>query len=201
MKLYYAIGSCSLAPHIALREAELAFTMERYDIKTGELESGGDLLDVNDKGYVPVLEFDDGERLTEVAAILQYIADRRPDSNLAPVAGTLARYRLQELLNFIATEIHKIFWPIFHDGSEQEKVSARARLLKSYGWVERRLGEGPYLMGEQFTVADCFLFAALSWARPGGVDLGAMPGLAAYTARVRKRPAVEQARRAEGLLR
>src|SRR4051812_23127852 len=115
MKLYYAMGTCSLAPHIALREAGLPFTLVRYDMKAATLEGGGSLLAVNEKGFVPVLELDGGQRLTEVSAILQYIADQAPASGLAPPNGTFERYRLQEWLNFIATEIHKAYWPLFHD--------------------------------------------------------------------------------------
>src|ERR1700750_522811 len=128
MKLYYMTASCSLAPHIALREAGLPFSLVRYDMKSAQLDGGGPLSAVNDKGYVPVLELDTGERLTEAAVVLQYIADQKPESGLAPPSGTMARYRLQEWLNFIATEIHKAYWPLFHDGAEIEKQHAVEKL-------------------------------------------------------------------------
>jgi glutathione S-transferase len=199
MKLYYATGTCSLAPHIALREAGLPVTLVRYDMKAAKLEDGGSLLDKNEKGLVPVLEFDDGERLTEVAAVLQYIADQRPALGLAPEAGTLARYRLQEWLNFIATEIHKIYWPLFHDGGEVENQQAKDKLAHSFTWVEKKLGASPYLMGDTFTVADAYLFTVLNWARPAGIDLEPWPKLTAYRKRLRARPGVAAALEAEGL--
>jgi glutathione S-transferase len=201
MKLYYATATCSHAPHIALREAGLPFTLVRMDMKTGALDDGRHISAVNDKAYVPVLELDGGERLTEAAVILQYIADQRPESGLAPAAGTMARYRLQEWLNFVATEIHKIYWPLFHDGTDAEKEQARARLGTAFAWVEKRLGPGPYVTGETFTVADAYLVTTLNWARAAGIDLARWPALAAYRTRVRERPAVVAALEAEGLLR
>jgi glutathione S-transferase len=200
MKLYYATGTCSLAPHIALREAAIPFTLVRYDMKAGKLADGGSLEDVNGKGLVPVLELDDGERLTEVAALLQYIADQKPEVGLAPAAGTMERYRLQEWLNFIATEIHKIYWPLFHDGADVENQKARAKLGASFSWVEKKLGDRPFLMGEAFTVADAYLVTVLNWARAGGIDLAPWPKLSAYRKNVRDRPAVVAALEAEGLL-
>jgi glutathione S-transferase len=200
MKLYYGVAACSLAPHIALREAGLPFTAVRLDMKTGMLEDGRPLTEVNDKGFVPVLELDDGQRLTEVSAVLQYIADQKPESGLAPPAGTMARYRLMEWLNFLATEIHKIYWPLFHDGAEIEKQSAKEKLARSFSWVERKLGERPYLMGDAFTVADAYLLVMLNWTRAGGIDLTRWPVLAAYRARLRDRPGVAAAMQAEGLL-
>jgi glutathione S-transferase len=200
MKLYYATATCSLAPHIALRETGLPFTPVRYDMKTTLLEDGRPLAEVNDKGFVPVLELDDGERLTEVSAVLQFIADRKPEAGLAPPAGTMERYRLQEWLNFIATEIHKQYWPIFHDGSEIEKQKAEAKLAKSFDWVQKRLGEKPFLMGDRYTVADIYLLVTLNWTGAAKIDLKRWPGLAAYRARLRERPAVAAAMEAEGLL-
>jgi len=200
MKLYYATGTCSLAPHIALREAGIPFTLVRYDMKTTALDGGGSLMDVNEKGYVPVLELDDGDRLTEVSAILQWIADRKPEANLAPPNGTMARYHLQEWLNFIATEIHKIYWPLFHDGAEIELQNARERLDRRFTWVEKKLGDKPFLTGETFTIADAYLVTVLNWARAAKIDLEKWPKLAAYRVRVRERPAVAAALEAEGLL-
>jgi glutathione S-transferase len=201
MKLYYAMGTCSHAPHIALREAGLSFQLVRFDMKSGALDDGGRIEDVNDKLYVPVLELDSGERLTEVAAILQWIADARPDARLAPAAGTMARYRLQEWLSFIGMEIHKIYWPLFHDGAEVENRKALEKLGRSFAWTERKLGDGPFLMGEVFTVADAYLVTVLNWARPAKIDLTQWPKLADYRGRVRERPAVAAALEAEGLLR
>ena len=200
MKLYSANATCSLAAHIALREAELPFTLVRCDLKSGLLEDGRRLDEVNDKGYVPVLELDDGARLTEVAAVLQYIADQRPELKLAPAAGTFERYRLQEWLSFVATEVHKIYWPLFHGGAEAENEQARAKLGRSFAWIQEKLGDRPFLLGETFTVADAYLLVTLNWARAGGLDLAAWPQLAAYRARLRERPAVAAALSAEGLL-
>ena len=201
MKLYYAVATCSHAPHIALREAGLPFDLVRFDMKGRTLDGGRALEEVNDKGYVPVLELDGGERITEVAVVLQYIADHAPGKNLAPPAGTLERYRLMELLNFIATEIHKPYWPLFHDGAEVENQKAREKLGKSFGLIQKRLGDKPYLMGDQFTVADAYLVTVLNWARAGGIDLGPWPTLKEYRDRVRKRPAVVAAMEAEGMIR
>jgi len=200
MKLYYATGTCSLAPHIALREAGLSFTLVRYDMKAAKLDDGGSLGDVNGKGLVPVLELDDGDRLTEVSAVLQYIADQKPELGLAPAAGTMARYHLQEWLNFIATEIHKIYWPLFHDGADVENQKARAKLGTSFDWVEKKLADRQYLMGDAFTVADAYLVTVLNWARAAGIDLEPWKNLVAYRKRVRDRPAVIAALEAEGLL-
>ncbi len=200
MKLYYFPGACSLAPHIALREAGLPFTLVRYDTKTQQLEGGGRLEDVNDKGYVPVLELDDGQRLTEAAVVCQYIADLRPETGLAPTAGTLARYRLQEWLNFIATEIHKAYWPLFH-GPEVEKATALERLDRRFTWTQEKIAARPFVMGETFTIADAYLLTVVNWMRPAGLDPNRWPGLKEYRARLSQRPAVRAALEAEGLLR
>ena len=201
MKLYYAAGACSLAPHIALREAGLPFSLVRFDMKEQRLEGGGALEAVNSKGYVPVLELDDGERLTEASAILQYIADQKPAAGLAPPNGTLERYRLQEWLNWLATEIHKAYWPLFHDDCLPERPFATARLEKRFAWLEAQLSQRAFLMGDRFTVADAYLVTVLNWARPAGIDLGRWPGLKAYRSRHVERPAVQAALQAEGLRR
>ncbi len=201
MKLYYSQGTCSFAPHVALRESGLAFDLARYDMKTAQLEGGGSLEAINDKGYVPVLELDDGERLTEVAVILQWIADQRPERDLAPRPGSLARYRLQEWLNFIATEIHKPYWPLFHGAPEAERDEARQRLARRFDWTQGKLGERPFLMGEGFTVADCYLLTVLNWTRAAGIDLARWPKLAEYRTRLGSRPSVRAAKEAEGLVR
>jgi glutathione S-transferase len=197
MKLYYAQGTCSLAPHIALRESGIAFELIRFEMATHKLVAGGALEEVNEKGYVPVLELDDGERLTEVSAVLQYIADQRPGSGLAPPPASFERYRLQEWLNFLATELHKSFWPFFHPGCDAEKPNQGERLQKRFAWVEQRLGDHPFLMGEAFTVADAYLYTMLNWLRPAGFDLARWPKLDAYRTRVRQRSAVKAAHDAE----
>ncbi len=201
MKLYFAPATCSLAPHIALREADVQFTLVRYDMKDGKLEDGRPLTEVNPKGYVPVLELDDGARLTEVAAILQYIGDQRPDLGLAPPSGTLLRYRLQEWLNYLASEIHKSFWPFFHADCEPEKPFAQARLEKRLTWLAAQLGDRPFLMGTTFTVADPYLLTMLNWTKPAGFDLSRWPALKAYRSRLSDRPSVQAALEAEGLRR
>jgi glutathione S-transferase len=202
MKLYYAQATCSHAPHIALREAGLPFTLVRFDKKSGLLEDGRPITAANPKGYVPVLELDDGTRLTEVAAILQYIADRAPASRgqIAPPAGSMERYRLVEWLHFLGMEIHKIYWPLFHDGAEIENSKAREKLGRSFTWTEQQLGAKPFLMGDTFTVADAYLVTLLNWAKPGGIDLAAWPHLRDYRLRIRERPAVHAALDAEGLI-
>ena len=200
MKLYYAIGTCSFAVHVALREAGMPFEMVRYDMKARQLDGGGTLESVNEKGYVPVLELDDGQRITEVGVILQYIADQRPQSGLAPAAGSLARYRHLEWLNFIATELHKAYWPLFHDGAEIENTNARDRLVKRFGWVQQKLGTQPFLMGETFTAADAYLLTVLNWTRPAGIDMGQWPRLKEYWSSLRKRPSVVEALAAESPL-
>lgn len=200
MKLYYDTGTCSLAPHIALREAGLPFTLVRFDKKTRSVEGGGTIEDVNEKGYVPVLVLDDGSRLTEAAVVLQWIADQVPEKKLAPKNGTMERYRLQEWLNFIGMEIHKIYWPLFHEGAEVENTKAREKLSRSFAWTAKQLADRPFLMGDTFTVADAYLVTVLNWARAGGIDLAQWPALAEYRTRIRERPAVMAALEAEGLL-
>ncbi|HLL52379.1 MAG TPA: glutathione transferase GstA [Myxococcaceae bacterium] len=199
MKLWYATGTCSLAPHIALREAELPFDLIRFDMTRRILDDGGRLEAVNEKGYVPVLELPGGERLTEVPVVLQYIGDQRPERNLVPKAGTMERYRLQEWLSFIATEIHKIYWPLFHQGAEIENQKAKEKLDQRFSWLETKLHDGSFLMGNHFTVADAYLFTVLNWAKPAGIDLNRWPKLKAYRSRIRERPSVVAAFEAEGM--
>jgi len=203
MKLYYMPGACSLAPHIAMREAGMTFDLVRYDQKAHALQGGAPLESVNDKGYVPVLELDGGERLTEVPAVLQYVADQAPAAKLAPPNGTMERYRLQEWLNYLATEVHKSFWPFFHGGCEAERPNQAERLHKRLGWVQQHLGDRPHLAGngEAFTVADCYLITLVNWIRPAGFDLATWPGLQAYRNRHKDRPSVKAALEAEGLYR
>jgi glutathione S-transferase len=201
MKLYYSPGACSLASHIALDEAGLPFEAVQVDLGTKEVAGGGDYLAVNDKGYVPALVLDDGGTLTESAVILQFIADQNPGADLAPAHGTFARYRLIEWLNYIATEIHKGFGPLWNPRNPDEvKDAARRQLGKRFDYVNRRLGASPYLMGDAFTVADAYLFTVLCWTRTLKIDMAHWPALKQFMARVAARPAVVKAMRAEGLL-
>ncbi|HUW36239.1 MAG TPA: glutathione transferase GstA [Rhodocyclaceae bacterium] len=201
MKLYHKPGACSLSPHIVLREAGLAFELERVDLASKKTGSGGDYLGVNPKGYVPALALDDGQLLTEGPAIVQYLADLAPEKHLAPPAGTMARVRLQEWLNFIASELHKGFSPLYNPRAPEEwKGVARELLAKRIALVAERLTGRDYLMGDDFTVADAYLFTVLNWAGFAQVDLSPWPVLGAYQARVAARPAVRAALQAEGLI-
>jgi glutathione S-transferase len=200
-KLYYSPGACSLSPHIALREAGLPFQLVMASTKTKKLADGTDFYSINPKGYVPVLEFDDGQRLTEGPAIVQWIADQAPAKALAPAAGTRERYRLMEWLNFITTELHKGFSPLFNkDMPEEAKTLARAKLGQRLAWVDEQLEGKSYLMGDTFTVADGYLFTVVGWGRLVGVDTAPLKNLSAFVARVAARPAVQEAMKAEGLI-
>lgn len=201
MKLYYSPGACSLSPHIALHEAGLAFEAVLASTKSHKLLDGTDFYTINPLGYVPVLELDNGERLREGPAILQYIADQVPDKQLAPANGTMGRYRLQEWLTFIGTEIHKGFGPLFKPGTPEDyKPVVKEQLLKRLQWVDGELASKPYLLGEQFSVADGYLFTTLSWCGYVGLDISGLENLKAFQARVGARPAVQAALKAEGLL-
>ena len=201
MKLYYSPGACSLSPHIVLREAGLAFEPVLASTKTHKLQDGTDYYAINPKGYVPLLELDNGERLTEGPAIVQYIADQVPAKKLAPTAGTMARYRLQEWLNFITSELHKSFSPLFNPAMPEEgKALYRTRLGDRFKWVDGQLAGKNYLMGEDFSVADAYLFVVAGWSKHVGVDISGLANLGAFMARVGARPAVQEALKAEGLL-
>ncbi|MBO9688993.1 glutathione transferase GstA [Roseateles chitosanitabidus] len=201
MKLYYSPGACSLSPHIVLREAGLAFEPVLASTKTHKLQDGTDYYGINPKGYVPLLELDDGQRLSEGPAIVQYIADQAPDKQLAPANGTLARYRLQEWLNFITTELHKTFSPLFNPAiNDEAKAVFRAKLHDRFQWIDSQLEGKQYLMGDGFTVADAYLFTVSNWGQHVGVDVSGYPNLVAYRGRVAARPAVQEAMKAEGLL-
>ena len=200
-KLYYSPGACSLSPHIVLREAGLPFDLVLTSTKTHKLADGTDYYTINPKGYVPLLELNDGQRLSEGPAIVQYIADQVPASQLAPAAGTMERYRLMEWLNFITSELHKGFSPLFNPAMPEEaKVLARAKLTERLGWVETQLEGKDYLMGATFTVADAYLFTVAGWGKHVGVDIAPMKNLSAYMGRVAARPAVQAALKAEGLI-
>ncbi|HEY0136745.1 MAG TPA: glutathione transferase GstA [Nannocystis sp.] len=201
MKLYFSPGACSLSPHIALREAGLDFETERVDMATKKTRSGDDFTTINPKGYVPALRLDNGEVLTEGPAIVQYIADLAPEKQLAPAAGTFERVRLQETLNFISTELHKGFSPLFRkDCPEEWKEVVRANLGRRFAALDAQLASQPFLLGEQFTIADGYLFTVLGWTRFVNYDLAPYPNLVAYQARVAARPAVHAALEAEGLI-
>ena len=201
MKLYYSPGACSLASHIALYETGLPFETDQI-IKTTKMTVGGEnFMHLNPKGYVPAIKLDDGSVLTEGAAVLQYIADRKPDSGLAPKAGSMERYRLQEWLTFISSEIHKSFSPFFNkDATEDVKNISRNNLTRRLGHVEAQLANKPYLMGDRFTVADAYLFVVVRWSHVIGFDLSPFPKIQDYLARIGARPAVQAALKAEGLL-
>ncbi|GKS83835.1 glutathione transferase GstA [Acidovorax sp. SUPP1855] len=201
MKLYYSPGACSLSPHIALNEAGLAFTPVLASTKSHKLQDGTDYYTINPLGYVPLLELDDGTRLREGPAIVQYIADQAPLKNLAPANGTLARYRLQEWLTFIGTELHKGFSPLFGSSTPEEyKTTVREKLLSRLQWVDSQLDGKEWLMGEHFSVADGYLFTVVGWGKVVGLDTSHLTHLSAHHARVGARPAVQAALKAEGLL-
>jgi glutathione S-transferase len=201
MKLYYAAGVCSLSPHIALHEAKLAFEAIKVDYETKQLPGGGDCRRIQPLGYVPLLELDDGELLAEGPAIVQYIADLKPEAGLAPAAGTMARYRLQEWLGFINSELHKPYSTLFDKSLPAEvRAAVHARLEGRLDRVAQKLQGRPFLLGEQVAVGDAEPFAVLEWSRFVDIDLATWPVLQAFTDRVRQRPAVRAALRAEGLL-
>jgi glutathione S-transferase len=201
MKLYYAPGACSLAPHIVAREAGLRLDLEKVDLPSGKTESGAAFADINPKGYVPALSLDSGEVLTEASALLQYLADQAPGAGLVPQAGTPERYRLLEWLGFISTEIHKGFGPLWKPQMpDVAKAMAKENLAKRFTYLDGHLARGPYLLGERFTVADAYLFTVTNWSHLHGIDLKPYPNLAAFMQRVGARPKVQEALRAEGLL-
>ena len=202
MKLYYSPGACSMASHIVLREIDKPFEVEKVDTKTKVMESGRDYWAINPKGAVPALELGDGEVLTEGPAILQYIADTNGATELAPPVGTLARARVQEMLSFVGSELHKAFSPLFHPGrTEAEKEAARQTVAKKFEWLESRLADGrTYLTGSSFTVADAYAFVVANWSHVTGVSLGSWPKLKAYVERIAARPSVQATMQAEGLI-
>lgn len=201
MKLYYAPGACSLAPHIVLHEIGARFDAEKVDLGAKRTASGEDFFAINPKGYVPALRLDNGEVFTEVAALLQYLADQSPQARLAPDNGTTERYRLIEWLTFVSTEIHKGFGPLFKpDTPEATKESVRATLAKRFAYLNDRLAGRSFLTGDRFTIADAYLFTVVNWTNFHAIDLSPYPNLQAFQERVAARPKVQQALRAEGLL-
>ncbi|MEG0820886.1 MAG: glutathione transferase GstA [Burkholderiaceae bacterium] len=199
MKLYYSPAACSLSPHIALAESGLPYTLEKVDLKSHRAQHEGDFYAINPKGYVPALALDSGVLLTEGPAIVQYIADQAPAAKLAPANGTIERYQLQSWLNFISTELHKQFSPLFKDGSSDEiKAAQRAVIGQRLDYVAKQLGTKDYLMGE-FSVADGYLFTVMNWGQWVAIDIAQWPTLAAFMARVAARPAVQKALQEEHL--
>lgn len=201
MKLYYSPGACSLAPHIIAREAGIDLQLEKVDTRARRTASGRDYLEVTPKGYVPALELAGGQVLTEGPAIHQFLADMAPESGLAPASGSFERVRLQEMLGYINSELHKSYSPLFSpDTPEQTRAERKAYLQKRYELVEGVLSSQPWLLGERFTVADAYLFVVTNWAKAVELDLSAFPALLAFQKRVAERPAVQAALVAEGLV-
>ena len=200
MKLYYSPGACSMSPHIVLREAGVNFELEQVDLKTKKTKAGADFKAINPKGMVPVLKLDSGEVLTEGPAIVQYIADQKPASGLAPKGGTIERARLQEWLNFITSELHKGFTPLFKPNTPEDyKPIALDNLKERFGYLDKQLAGKQYLTGDKFTVADAYLFTVLGWSKYLNIDLTPWPNVVAFVARVGQRPKVKEALAAEGL--
>lgn len=200
MKLFFKPGACSLSPHIVLREAGLPFELVNVDLAAKTLADGSDFYAVNPKGQVPALALDEGGILTEGPVIVQYIADMVPEKGLIPPAGTLERYRVLEWLNFVGTELHKTFSPLFRPTTpDAYKDIVRQTLAQKFAVLDKALAGKSYLTGETFTVADAYCFVVLGWAKPMGIDLSAYPNVTAFQARIAERPAVREARAAEGL--
>ncbi|HKC43551.1 MAG TPA: glutathione transferase GstA [Burkholderiales bacterium] len=201
MKLYYAPGACSLSPHIVARELGIDIDIEKTDTKTKRTASGVDYLTINPKGYVPTIELDDGQVLTEGPALVQYLADQKPEAGLVPPPGTMERYRMQEMLGYINSELHKTYSPLFNDATPQETRNERlAYLKKRYALLDQQLAKQPYLFGDRFSVADAYLFVVTSWASFVKLDLSGFPNVLAFQKKVAARPAVKAAMKAEGLV-
>ena len=201
MKLYYWPGACSLSPHIVSREAGIDLQLAQLDRAERKTADGTVLSNVNPKNQVPVLELDDGQKLTEGPVIVQYLADQKPASGLVPPPGTMERYRVQEWLNFITSELHKTFGPLFRPTTPDDfKATLRDMLGQRFDWIDKQLAGKQYLMGDQFTVSDAYLFTVLRWSPRVGIDLGKWKNISAYLDRVGARPKVQEAMKVEGLL-
>jgi len=201
MKLYYAPGACSLSPHIVACEAGIPVELEKVDLASHKTEKGQDYMTINPKGYVPALRLDDGSLLTEGPAIVQYLADQKPASGLAPAAGTIDRYRLQEWLTFIGTELHKSFGTLFNKASSEDaKQTAKTNIARRLAYLNDQLANRQFLLGNNFTVADAYAFTIVNWTNFVGIDLKPYTNLAAYMGRVGSRPKVQEALKAEGLM-
>jgi glutathione S-transferase len=201
MKLFYSSGACSLSPHIVAREAGIELQLQKVDLKTKTIATEGDFFAINPKGYVPTLELDNGEILTEGPAIVQYLADLKPEKDLAPPAGTLPRYHLQEWLGFVNSELHKTYSPLFRPDTPAEiRAERQAYLAKRYTVVEKQLASRSFLLGDHFTAADAYLFTVTNWAHKVKFDLSPFPNVRAFQQRVAARPAVQAAMKEEGLI-
>ena len=200
MKLYYIPSACSLSPHIVANELGLSIELVKVDPKTKRTEHGKDFLAINPKGYVPALQLDDGKVLTEGPAIVQYLADLKPDAQLAPANGSMARYRVQEMLGYINSDLHKSYIPLFNPASSDDVRAERlAYLHERYRLIEAALGRTPFLLGERFTITDAYLFVVTRWSQFVKLDLSQFPNLLAFQARIAARPAVQAAMRREEL--
>ncbi len=202
MKLYYSPGACSLSPHIVAREAGIPIELDRVDLAAKKVKPGdADFFAVNAKGQVPTLQLDSGEVLTEGPAIVQYLADQKPASGLAPANGTMARYHLQEWLNFVTSDLHKVFAPLFRATTPDEFVKlTKENLANKFTYLDKHLAGRQYLMGDQFTVADAYCFTITNWTKFKDIDISGWPNLTAYMGRVGARPKVQEALKAEGLM-
>jgi glutathione S-transferase len=201
MKLFYSPGACSLSPNIVAHEAGINLRLQKVDLKTKTIETEGDFLAINPKGYVPALQLENGELLTEGPVIVQYLADLKPETGLAPPAGTIERYRLQEMLGYINSELHKTYSPLFRPNTPPEvRAERQEHLLKRYALIDQRLQGRQYLFGERFSVADAYLFTVTNWASTVKVDLSKFAHLRTFQERASARPAVVAAMRAEGLI-
>ena len=201
MKLYYSPGACSMVPHIVLREAGYKFDLEKVDIPGKKTEKGEDFWKINPKGYVPALKLDSGEVLTEVGVIIQYLADQKPESGLAPKFGTMERYHLMEAVNFAASEIHKQIGALFNPKMTPEMKEVQLGVIGGrFNALEKALEGRPYIMGDKYSVADAYLFGVLNWTHVFKIDLGKWPNIKAFMARVGARPAVQETMKAEGLI-
>lgn len=201
MKLYYAAGACSLAPHITASEAGVKVDLDKVDFATKKTSGGEDFMSVNPRGYVPALKLDDGYVLTEANVLVQYLADQKPEAGLLPKAGTIERWKAMQWLAFIATELHKTFSPLFDPSTvDATKTALKDRLAKRFAELETRFKSNEYILGKDFSAADAYAFTILSWAPHVGVDLKPFPSIEAYLKRVAARPKVKAAMMEEGLL-
>ena len=201
MKLYFSPGACSLAPHILLNEAGYAYETEKVDLAAKKTASGGDFFAINPKGYVPAIALDDGQLVTEVQVILRYLADQKPQSGLMPKPGTMERVRAEEWLNFVASEMHKSYGPIFRPTTPEEyKTLSRAYIARRLAILEKQLAGNQYVLGDKFSAADAYAFTILRWSGFTKVDLTPFPSIVAYMARMEARPKVHQTLQEEGLL-
>ncbi len=200
MKLYFSPGACSLSPHIVLRESGTKFDLEQVDLREKKTKKGDDYWQINPKGQVPLLELDDGEKISEGPAIVQYVADKHPGAGLIPATGTIDRYHLQGWLTYIGTELHKTYGPMFRPTTPEEyKKISKETLATKYKHVDKVLGHKPYLMGDKFSVADAYLFTVTRWAPRVQFDLTPFPNLRAFMDRIAARPKVQEALKAEGV--